>query len=576
MNAVWHRCGLSRARTSLSKLNAASTWLVMVRAGYYAVAKGKKPGIYKTWPECEAQVKGFPGATYKKFSDEAAANDFYKLYSQPKQSNIAAKPDAGVDDDYDEQPRSTKRIRRDAHVTPGAPSSSRSKLPISVYCDGAATGNGKVGAAAGWGVWFADEGPLSELNESKRLPGKVQTNNRAELMAIIRAIQLAPSDEELVIHSDSQYSIQAMTAWQHGWRKNAWKRSNGEDVQNRDLIRRLEREMRGRKVRPVLKYVKGHAGHHGNEMADRLAVHGASLPQVPVSEWEDLEPSASEDEGMGSKSGRLATQPSSSVAETRDSSQSTDRTGHSTGPQLKSVTTLAGGFSVPRRFNEQASTQEASSSRHSLSHLSQMLDASQKQPDQGRVTRPESVLTSLKGGSQLDTMQGFKSMPAPPPPTSIAPALDSFKYPELSDESFLEAADFTEAEALATASMGAEATSEETLGHQAPTSASSKAVSPPPPPTPPPTTPIKPMLSGLPSLDQTMWASSTVGLPAGAALEIIGPTASGKTKLGLQMVVKCRVESVLAFADAASEEEDDHDQVLIVGESSLCRSELIS
>lgn len=48
----------------------------MAKEAFYAVRKGKEPGIYKTWADCEAQVKGFPGAEYKKFNDEKSAKDF--------------------------------------------------------------------------------------------------------------------------------------------------------------------------------------------------------------------------------------------------------------------------------------------------------------------------------------------------------------------------------------------------------------------------------------------------------------------------------------------------------------------
>ncbi|CAO1630111.1 unnamed protein product [Parajaminaea phylloscopi] len=269
----------------------------MAKGGFYVVAQGRKTGIFTSWTECEAQVKGYPGSAYKKFPTAEAAKVFLASHTQATQP-----PSFPV-----------KRRRQDSiepesagvgKHTLGEEASGRTPHNVSVYCDGASAGNGRKGAAAGWGVWFADDGPLSQLNESRRLPGPVQTNNRGELMAIIRAVQLAPEDCALTIHTDSQYSIQAINSWQHGWREKKWRRSDGGPVQNKDLIRRLERELRGRKIRPVLKYVKGHAGFYGNEMADRLATHGATLPVVPDSECEDLEPSDSETEGPAHKAPR--------------------------------------------------------------------------------------------------------------------------------------------------------------------------------------------------------------------------------------------------------------------------------
>ena len=48
----------------------------MAKTQYYAVKNGKNPGVYTTWSDCEAQVKGFPGAMYKKFSSYDEANEY--------------------------------------------------------------------------------------------------------------------------------------------------------------------------------------------------------------------------------------------------------------------------------------------------------------------------------------------------------------------------------------------------------------------------------------------------------------------------------------------------------------------
>lgn len=198
-----------------------------------------------------------------------------------------------------------------APAIPPAPlASSSTPSVIHVYCDGAATKNGQRGAQAGYGVWFADEGPLSSLNESKRLPGSIQSNNRAELMAAIRAVQIAPKSGQLVIHTDSRYTIDAVTGWINGWRQKKWKTAAGNKVLNRDLIRRLDLELRTRPIRPTLQYVRGHSGVYGNEMADLLAVHGAAMPVVPPSKDDDLEPPPSDDD-EGARQSLRRTQSSS-------------------------------------------------------------------------------------------------------------------------------------------------------------------------------------------------------------------------------------------------------------------------
>jgi ribonuclease HI len=93
---------------------------------------------------------------------------------------------------------------------------------------------------------------------------------------------------QLQIYTDSQYSVKgaslplaasgqpltslrpsAIQEWQQGWRRRGWRTSNAAAVLNKDLIRLLERELRKHVPRPNLIYVKGHAGHVGNEAADR-------------------------------------------------------------------------------------------------------------------------------------------------------------------------------------------------------------------------------------------------------------------------------------------------------------------
>ena len=48
---------------------------------FYAVAKGRKPGIYLTWKECEEQIKGYSGSKFKKFESPEEAEAFYAQYN---------------------------------------------------------------------------------------------------------------------------------------------------------------------------------------------------------------------------------------------------------------------------------------------------------------------------------------------------------------------------------------------------------------------------------------------------------------------------------------------------------------
>lgn len=115
-------------------------------------------------------------------------------------------------------------------------------------------------------------------NISERLPGEVQTNQRAELTAILRALQTVPSMQGVLIWSDSVYAIKCVTEWYVKWETNGWKTHKG-PVQNRDLVEMVLKEIRKRRglgTKTIIKWVKGHEGNRGNVAADGLAVKGAN------------------------------------------------------------------------------------------------------------------------------------------------------------------------------------------------------------------------------------------------------------------------------------------------------------
>lgn len=127
---------------------------------------------------------------------------------------------------------------------------------------------------------------------SERLPGRLQTNQRAELYAIVRALQTDPTpNEPLEINTDSQYSINCLTVWLPAWRRSGWKSStSGKEVVNKDLILAVLALIAQREVAPRFKHVRAHQanGDPGNAAADRLAVGGAyldaidSMPNLPA------------------------------------------------------------------------------------------------------------------------------------------------------------------------------------------------------------------------------------------------------------------------------------------------------
>lgn len=115
-------------------------------------------------------------------------------------------------------------------------------------------------------------------NVSEALKGSKQTNQRAELTAILRALDIAPRHREVTIYTDSKYAIDCVTNWYRNWQKNGWVNSKGKPVENKDLVVDIREKIEERETLSKATYfvwVKGHKDNAGNIAADRLAVQGA-------------------------------------------------------------------------------------------------------------------------------------------------------------------------------------------------------------------------------------------------------------------------------------------------------------
>ncbi|WP_425409125.1 ribonuclease HI [Hyphococcus sp.] len=137
---------------------------------------------------------------------------------------------------------------------------------IEIFTDGACLGNPGPG---GWGVLILNGDETRELSGGE----SQTTNNRMELMAAIRALEDTAPDKPITLHTDSQYVKNGITTWIHGWKRNGWKTASKKPVKNRDLWEALDRLIVARKI--DWRWVKGHAGHPGNERADMLASEAA-------------------------------------------------------------------------------------------------------------------------------------------------------------------------------------------------------------------------------------------------------------------------------------------------------------
>jgi len=136
---------------------------------------------------------------------------------------------------------------------------------VVIYTDGACSGNPGPG---GWGAVL-----LSGPHRKEICGGELATtNNRMELMAAIQALESLKKPCKVEVHTDSKYVQQGIHEWIHGWKKRGWLTADKKPVKNADLWRRLDEARQRHDVQ--WRWVKGHAGHELNELADALARRG--------------------------------------------------------------------------------------------------------------------------------------------------------------------------------------------------------------------------------------------------------------------------------------------------------------
>jgi len=133
-----------------------------------------------------------------------------------------------------------------------------------VYTDGACSGNPGPGGWAAILIW--------RDHRHEVYGGEPETtNNRMELMGLIKGLETLTRPSKVVVVTDSAYVEKAFTqGWLRNWQKNGWRTSAKKPVENQDLWQELLRAVAEHDVR--FERVKGHAGHELNERADQLAV----------------------------------------------------------------------------------------------------------------------------------------------------------------------------------------------------------------------------------------------------------------------------------------------------------------
>jgi len=224
----------------------------MAKHKIYAVRCGRQTGLFNTWADCEAQVKGFAGAAYKGFASVEEA----KAWLWGTGTVLAASVGAG-------------QKKAAAALSPSEPAEpSSGKYDYIVYTDGSCLRNpdGPGGYAAV--LLNQQNGTTQELSGGE----PSTTNNRMELRAAIEALHALPRQASIQLNTDSRYLRDAIEKfWLRAWKKRGWITSVGTAVKNRDLWEELDAELESRRGRIVFCWVKGHAGQQFNERCDKLA-----------------------------------------------------------------------------------------------------------------------------------------------------------------------------------------------------------------------------------------------------------------------------------------------------------------
>ena len=147
---------------------------------------------------------------------------------------------------------------------------------VTIYTDGACSGNPGPG---GYGTVMQCGEHRNELSGGFRKT----TNNRMELLAVIKGLQALNRPCQVTVFSDSKYIVDAVNkGWAKRWQASGWKRNKKENALNPDLWATLLKLLDTHEV--SLRWVKGHAGNPGNERADALAVAASQSNNLATDE----------------------------------------------------------------------------------------------------------------------------------------------------------------------------------------------------------------------------------------------------------------------------------------------------
>jgi ribonuclease HI len=232
---------------------------------YYAVAKGKKKGIYTNWNDCKIQVNGFNNAIYKKFKTREEAETFINSKLSLNSNLLSKNKLVSKNVSNISSENYVESQLQNYNFTPN----------YFVYTDGSCYNNGNKDAKAGIGIFFG----INDIrNVSKPIYGK-KTNNTAELSAILNTYKIIEKDiiigKNIAIVSDSKYAINCATNYGKKSSKKNYKNDKGQDIPNKELVKSIYELYKDiNNIRFI--HCKAHTNNKdvhsiGNDNADKLA-----------------------------------------------------------------------------------------------------------------------------------------------------------------------------------------------------------------------------------------------------------------------------------------------------------------
>lgn len=228
---------------------------------YYAVKKGRRHGIYTSWPACQREVSGYPGAVYRSFVNRTEAENWLRSGQNTQRHRTGEQLQLKLDE--------RSFARQDA--------SPANQAAILLYTDG---GSRNHGNKLGQHVKSDDRAAWAYLikRQDQQYTGTNgefgATNNKMELTALLAALRFIREQgwqrERVNATLDSHYVLDPiMKGWLYGWQRRGWITSTGKPVANRELWQEIL------KILPKFsnlhfEWTKGHATNLGNNIVDEL------------------------------------------------------------------------------------------------------------------------------------------------------------------------------------------------------------------------------------------------------------------------------------------------------------------